>query len=431
MNEIGALEDRLRAELGELLGLDPATIDPRERFHRYGLDSAGAARLVARLATVLHRPLPATALWDHPTLERLGRFLAGQATGSARAPRLPMDAGDAVAIVGLACRLPGADDPEAFWRLLCNGVDAIREVPADRWPIDRLFDPDPQRPGRMSTRWGGFLDAVDLFDAGFFKTSPREAAQMDPQQRLALELAWEAFEDAAIRPSRLQGRRVGVFLGAMWSDYARLLAEREGIAQHTATGQDTSIISARISYALGLEGPSLTVNTACSSSLVAVHLACASLRAGESELALAGGVHLVLAPESTIAMTKFGAMAPDGRCKAFDARADGYVRGEGGAIVALKPLARARADGDRVWAVILGSAVNNDGPSNGLTAPNPDAQRAMLEDALATAGLPGEASTMWRRTAPAPRWATPSRPVRSGPSSVAAVRPSGGCGSGR
>ena len=163
--------------------------------------------LVARLATVLHRPLPATVLWDHPTLERLERFLTGQATGGARAPMLPMDAGDGIAIVGLACRLPGADDPEAFWRLLIEGVDAIREVPADRWPMGRLFDPDPQRPGRMSTRWGGFLDAVDLFDADFFKTSPREAAQMDPQQRLALELAWEAFEDAAIRPSRLRSSR--------------------------------------------------------------------------------------------------------------------------------------------------------------------------------------------------------------------------------
>ncbi|WP_191062525.1 type I polyketide synthase, partial [Geminicoccus harenae] len=300
---------------------------------------------------------------------------------------MPLPPDEPIAAVGLSCRVPGAADPEAFWRLLMDGVDAIREVPAERWPIGRLFDPDPARPGRMSTRFGGFLDGVDRFDAAFFGISPREAAQMDPQQRLALELAWEAFEDAGWRPSLLAGRRAGVFLGTMWSDYARLLAGPEGIVQHTATGQDTSIISARISYALGLEGPSLTVNTACSSALVAVHLACQSLRSGESELALAGGVHLVLAPESTIAMTKFGAMAPDGRCKAFDARANGYVRGEGGGLVALKPLSRAEADGDRIYAVILGSAVNNDGPSNGLTAPNPDAQRAMLEDALAAARL--------------------------------------------
>ncbi len=378
----------LRDLLARQLGLDPASIDERERFHRYGLDSAGARSLTQELARQLGRPLPATVVWDHPTLDRLARHLAGERVATLRPPPVPLAPDEPIAVVGLSCRVPGAADPAAFWWLLVEGIDAIREVPPERWPIDRLHDPDPQRPGRMSTRFGGFLDRVDAFDAGFFGISPREAAQIDPQQRLALELAWEAMEDAAWRPSRLAGRRAGVFLGAMWSDYARLLADADGIVQHTATGQDTSIISARISYALGLEGPSLTVNTACSSALVAVHLACQSLRSGESELALAGGVHLVLAPESTIAMTKFGAMSPDGRCKAFDARANGYVRGEGGGLVALKPLSRAQADGDRVYAVILGSAVNNDGPSNGLTAPNPDAQRAMLEDALAAARIP-------------------------------------------
>ena len=381
------LEGLVRRALARQLGLDPGVIDARERFHRYGLDSAGARALIQALARELGRPLPATIVWDHPTLDRLVRHLAGGATETVRPPPVPLAPDEAIAIVGLACRLPSAADPTAFWQLLMDGVDAIREVPPDRWPIDRLYDPDPGSPGRMSTRWGGFLDQVDKFDAAFFQISPREAAQMDPQQRLALELAWEAFEDAGWRPSRFVGRRAGVFLGAMWSDYARLLSDAEGIAQHTATGQDTSIISARISYALGLEGPSLVVNTACSSALVAVHLACQSLKTGESEIAIAGGVHLLLAPESTIAMTKFGAMAPDGRCKAFDARANGYVRGEGGGLVALKPLSRARADGDRIYAVILGSAVNNDGPSNGLTAPNPDAQRAMLEDALAAARL--------------------------------------------
>jgi acyl transferase domain-containing protein len=275
----------------------------------------------------------------------------------------------------------------AYWRLLLEGGDAISEVPPSRWPIESLYDPDPLAPGRMSTRWGGFLDEVDRFDAPFFGMSPREAAQTDPQQRLALELAWEALEDAGIRPSRLLGGRTGVFVGAMWSDYARLMSGPEAIVQHTATGQDISIVSARVAYALGLQGPALTVSTACSSALVAVHLACASLRRGESRLALAGGVHLLLAPESSIAMTKFGAMAPDGRCKAFDARANGYVRGEGGGLVLLRPLSEALAAGDRIYAVIRGGAVNNDGPSNGLTAPNPLAQRAMLEDALVDAGL--------------------------------------------
>ncbi|WP_027133349.1 type I polyketide synthase [Geminicoccus roseus] len=377
----------LREVLARQLGIEPGAIDERERFHRYGLDSAGARSLIRKLGQELGRPLAATVVWDHPTLERLARHLEGATVQGGRPPVTPLAPDAPIAIVGLSCRLPGAADPAAFWQLLLEGTDAIREVPPDRWPIDRLYDPDPQLPGRMSTRFGGFLDQVDRFDAEFFQISPREAAQIDPQQRLALELAWEACEDAAWRTSRLAGKRAGVFLGAMWSDYARLLADAEGIAQHTATGQDTSIVSARISYVLGLDGPSLTVNTACSSALVAVHLACQSLRSGESELALAGGVHLVLSPDSTIAMTKFGAMAPDGRCKAFDASANGYVRGEGGGLVALKPLARAQADGDRIYAVILGSAVNNDGPSNGLTAPNPDAQRAMLDDALAAARL--------------------------------------------
>ncbi|MDR3537910.1 MAG: beta-ketoacyl synthase N-terminal-like domain-containing protein [Acetobacteraceae bacterium] len=377
----------LRALLGARLGVDPAALDPDERLHRYGLTSLTAASIVALLADRLGRALPPTLLWDHPTLRRLAAFLDGRADPDGRAPMQPLPADEPIAIVGLACRLPGADGPAAFWRLLCDGVDAIATVPPARWPIDALYDPDPQAPGRMATRWGGFIDGVDQFDAAFFGMSPREAAQADPQQRLALELAWEALEDAGIRARTLSGSRTGVFMGAMWSDYARLLTDRAGIAQHTATGQDISIVSARIAYVLGLEGPALTIDTACSSALVAVHQACRSLRAGESTLALAGGVHLLLAPESSIAMTKFGAMAPDGRCKPFDARANGYVRGEGGGLVVLKPLRKAQADGDRIYAVIRGSAMNNDGPSNGLTAPNPAAQRGMLRDALADAQL--------------------------------------------
>ena len=377
----------LRALVADRLGVAADLLEPTERLHRYGLTSLTAATVVAALSQRIGRPLPPTLLWDHPTLAQLAAALDGRDDADGRAPIVPLAPDEPIAIVGLACRFPGADGPDAFWRLLCDGVDAIGEVPADRWPADALYDPDPAAPGRMATRWGGFLDAVDQFDAGFFGLSPREAAQADPQQRLALELAWEALEDAGIRARALTGSRTGVFMGAMWSDYARLLTDRVGIAQHTATGQDISIVSARIAYFFGLEGPALTIDTACSSALVAVHQACRSLRAGESTVALAGGVHLVLAPESSIAMTKFGAMAPDGRCKPFDSRANGYVRGEGGGIVVLKPLSRARADGDRVYAVVRGSAVNNDGPSNGLTAPNPAAQRAMLRDALADATL--------------------------------------------
>jgi acyl transferase domain-containing protein/NADPH-dependent curcumin reductase CurA/acyl carrier protein/short-subunit dehydrogenase len=382
---VSELASWLRGLLAERLGVAADAIEPEARLNRYGLTSLTAASIVTAIEAHTRRRLPPTLAWDYPTLERLTAFLEGRPDADAHVPIVPLAADDPIAIVGMACRLPGASSLDDFWHLLEAGTDAIREVPADRWPIDQLYDADPLAPGRMATRWGGFLESVDRFDAAFFGLSPREAAQADPQQRLALELAWEALEDAAIRPSRLSGGRTGVFLGAMWSDYARLLSGRDDIAQHTATGQDISIISARIAYTLGLQGPALTINTACSSALVAVHQACHSLRSGESTVALAGGVHLVLAPESSIAMTKFGAMAPDGRCKAFDSRANGYVRGEGGGIVVLKPLSAATRDGDRVYAVIRGSAVNNDGPSNGLTAPNPSAQRAMLRDALDSA----------------------------------------------
>ncbi|HEY2873914.1 MAG TPA: beta-ketoacyl synthase N-terminal-like domain-containing protein, partial [Reyranella sp.] len=375
----------LRGLLAERLEVAADAIEPEARLNRYGLTSLTAASIVAAIEEHTRRRLPPTLAWDYPTLERLTAFLEGRPDADAHVPIEPIAADDPIAIVGMACRLPGAPSLDDFWHLLETETDAIREVPADRWPIDQLYDADPLVPGRMATRWGGFLESVDRFDAAFFGLSPREAVQTDPQQRLALELAWEALEDAAIRPSHLSGGRTGVFLGAMWSDYARLLSGRDDIAQHTATGQDISIISARIAYTLGLQGPALTIDTACSSALVAVHQACQSLRSGESTVALAGGVHLVLAPESTIAMTKFGAMAPDGRCKAFDSRANGYVRGEGGGIVVLKPLSAAMRDGDRVYAVVRGSAVNNDGPSNGLTAPNPAAQRAMLRDALDSA----------------------------------------------
>ncbi|MCB1921125.1 MAG: acyltransferase domain-containing protein, partial [Candidatus Competibacteraceae bacterium] len=378
---------RIIQMLAETLGIDPASIDPNERFSRYGLSSRLAVGLIARLAAELDRPLPATLVWDHPTATRLARFLTGSADVQETTAMRRLPDTEPIAIIGVACRLPGAADSEAFWRLLLNGVDAVGPMPDERWNIAALYDPDPDAPGRMATRWGGFLDQVDGFDAEFFGISPREALEIDPQQRLVLELVWEALERAAIPASSLAGSRTGVFMGAMWSEYGQLAAGLEAIAQHSATGRDTAIIANRVSYLLGLTGPSLTVNTACSSSLVAVHLACQSLREGESTLALAGGVNLILTPDSTVAMTKFGAMAPDGRSKAFDARANGYVRGEGAGIALLKPLSRALADGDPVLALVRGSAINNDGPSNGLTAPSPDAQRAVLRDAYARARI--------------------------------------------
>nr|HRC87740.1 polyketide synthase [Thermoanaerobaculia bacterium] len=299
-----------------------------------------------------------------------------------------LEAGEEIAIVGLACRFPGGADARQYWQSLVAGKDSVIEVPESRFSLARHYHPDVSVPGKMSTRWSGLLDDVRGFDAAFFGISPREAKEMDPQQRLVMELAWEAFEDAGITPAELRSSRTGVFMGSMWSDYARLTEGRpESITQYTATGTDISIASARVNYFFGLAGPALTVNTACSSSLVAIHLACQSLRSGDSQLALAGGVSLIVSPASTISMSKFGAMAPDGRSKAFDARANGYVRGEGAGVVVLKPLSAALADGDFLYCVIKAAGINNDGYSNGLTAPNPEAQAAMLREAYARAGV--------------------------------------------
>ena len=296
-----------------------------------------------------------------------------------------------IALVGIGCRFPGgADSPERYWTLLCEGRDAIVEVPAERWPVDELYDPDPDAPGRMNTRWGGFLTSgVDGFDPHFFGISPREAQGMDPQQRLLLEVAWEALEHAGIAADRLAGSRTAVFLGVSTSDYFQLLRAGgpQALDAYTASGTAHSVASGRLSYALGAQGPSLSIDTACSSSLVAVHEAVHSLRRGECSLALAGGVNLMLVPDVTIALSKAHMMAPDGRCKAFDARADGFVRGECCGMLVLKRLADAHADGDRIIAVIRGSAANQDGRSNGLTAPNGPAQEAVIREALADAGV--------------------------------------------
>jgi acyl transferase domain-containing protein/NADPH:quinone reductase-like Zn-dependent oxidoreductase/acyl carrier protein/SAM-dependent methyltransferase len=385
--DLDALLTEVSKTLGAVLGVEPTALSATERFSVHGLTSVQAAAVTAELSRRLGRPLPATLLWDHPTAARLALHLAGGVEEASSGRRGPLAAEDPIAIVSAACRFPGADDPDAYWRMLSEGADAVGPMPVDRWDVDDLYDPDPAAAGRMSTRWGGFLDRVDGFEPAFFGVSPREALEMDPQQRLILELAWEALERAGLPPSTLTGRRTGVFIGAMWSEYGQLFAGLEAIAPHSATGRDLGVIANRVSYCLGLTGPSLTVDTACSSSLTAVHLAVRALRSGECEAALVGGVNLILTADSTVAMTKFGGMAADGRSKAFDARADGYVRGEGGGLVLLKPLSHAIADGDRVLALIRGSAINNDGPSNGLTAPNPEAQRAVLRDAWMDAGV--------------------------------------------
>ncbi|TQM85574.1 acyl transferase domain-containing protein [Saccharothrix saharensis] len=289
---------------------------------------------------------------------------------------------DTVAVVGVSCRLPGATDPAAFWRLLRDGRDAVTEVPADRW--EAL---SPETKAVRGTRYGAFLDRVGDFDAGFFGISPREAAATDPQQRLVLELAWEALEDAGIVPGSLAGTAASVFVGSLRDDYAGLVLGRGAITQHTNTGTHRGIIANRVSYALDLRGPSVVVDTAQSSSLVAVHLAAESVRNGESPLALAAGVNLNILAEGALGADKFGGLSPDGRCFTFDARANGYVRGEGAAVLVLKPLRAALADGDDVYAVIRGSAVNNDGATPGLTVPQPAAQAAVVRAAQRRAGV--------------------------------------------
>ena len=288
-----------------------------------------------------------------------------------------------IAIVGIGCRYAGGVDSAAgFFELLRNGVDTIREIPGERWDVDAYYDPDPDVEGKMYTRRGGFLDQVDRFDADFFGISGREAISLDPQQRLLLELAWEALEDAGIPAASLRGGRAGVFVSAMNIDYAQLTNESAALDVHTSTGTMAAVAAGRLAYVLGLHGPALLVDTACSSSLVAVHLACQSLRRRECDLALTGGVNLMLTPHAMLIECATRMLAPDGRCKTFDAAADGFGRGEGGGLVVLKRLTDAQADGDNIIAVIRGSAINHDGHSSGLSVPNGMAQEAVIRDAL-------------------------------------------------
>jgi acyl transferase domain-containing protein/acyl carrier protein len=304
--------------------------------------------------------------------------------------RLEQRSAEPIAVTGIGCRLPGgANDPDSYWRLLIEGRDAIGEVPSGRWDIDAYYDPDPEAPGKMSTRYGGFLEEIEQFDPAFFGISPREAAGMDPQQRILLEVSWEALENAAQNPDALAGSPTGVFLGLCNNDYFLMQFEggRSSLDAYVATGNAHSVASGRISYIMGLQGPSVSVDTGCSASLVAVHLACQSLRAGECRMALAGGVNLILMPDTTIVLSKAHMMSPGGRCKSFDASADGFVRSEGCGIVVLKRLSDAQADGSRILAVIRGTASNQDGRSNGLTAPNGPSQVAVIRQALTNAGL--------------------------------------------
>lgn len=374
----------------EQLGIPERELDVTAPLSGIGLDSLTAVRLAVELEQCVGFSIEPTIFWSHPTIAELSYVLSDskERDGSTTTSELhPSDISrlesDSIAIVGLGCRYPGGiNDIDSYWRLLIDGVDPITEVPTDRWDIDSYYDPDPSAPGKMYSRHGGFLADVDQFDPIFFGISPREAVGIDPQQRLLLEVVWEALENAGIAPSSLQGSSTGVFIGSSTGDYGRIAKDVGAIDAYSMLGTASSIAAGRIAYCLGTHGPTLQLDTACSSSLMAVNLACQNLRTRSCRLAIVGGVNLVLSPEATVGLCKLHALSRAGRCKSFDAEADGYVRSEGCGVVLLKRLEDAEADGDPILATIRGITSNHDGPSNGLSAPNANAQEQLLRTAL-------------------------------------------------
>jgi acyl transferase domain-containing protein/acyl-CoA synthetase (AMP-forming)/AMP-acid ligase II/acyl carrier protein len=393
-----ALAQQMAGWLAEQLQIDANEIDWNQPFADYGMTSILAVNLAGALSEWLGQPVPAILLWNFPTISDLVAHLQQaadsfppQQTDTSWRQTTHDALTEPIALVGIGCRFPGnADTPEAFWQLLRNGVDTARPLPADRWNFADYYDPTPNTPGKMYVRAGSFLDRVDRFDAAFFGISPLEAAAIDPQQRLLLEVCWEALEHANLAADGLRESRTGVYIGAFWDDYSAhhlYNAAPEQIDSYRVLSNLRGMTAGRLAYVLGLHGPALQLDTACSSSLLAVHLACQALRTGECDLAMAGGVSLVLSPEQLIGLSHMGAVSPDGRCKTFAATADGFGIGEGAGIVVLKRLNDAVSAGDRVLAVIRGSAVNHDGASNGLTAPNGRAQEMMLRQALTNANV--------------------------------------------
>ncbi|MFF2082900.1 HAD-IIIC family phosphatase [Nocardia sp. NPDC058176] len=374
--------------------LDPERVDIHRPLVEFGLGSADLVELVVDLSDFVGRFIDTNLFFDHPTIAGVATVLAGAAEGDTAAPeavepeaRDDADDDDAIAIIAMSCRFPGAaDSPEALWRLLDGETDGLSEVPPGRWDIDGLYDPDATTPGTAYTFRGGYVDGIDRFDAAFFGIGPREAAVMDPQQRMMLQLAWEAIERSGRDPRTLHGSATGVYLGVYSTGYLADPAPDQLNGQ-VGTGLSPSVASGRISYTLGLHGPAVTLDTACSSSIVAMHLAMQALRAGECEMALAGGATLLMSPVAHIELCKLGVLSPRGRCAPFSAEADGTVWAEGAGLVLLKRLGDARRDGDRVLAVVRGSAVNQDGRSQGLSAPNGAAQEQVLRSALRASGL--------------------------------------------
>lgn len=385
---VESIQTWLLTKLSEQLKIAASEIDIQEPLARYGLDSMTAVTLSGELETWLGRSVSPTIVYDYPSIQALSQYLAGKPSFSQKTPLELKTATEAIAIIGIGCRFPGAENPEAFWQLLHDGKEAITEVPASRWDINAFYDPNPEIPGKMNTRWGGFLEEVAEFDPQFFGISPLEAQKMDPQQRLLLEVSWEALENAGIAPDKLTASQTGVFIGISSYDYAHLQSKHSTTPDaYSGSGNALSIAANRLSYLWNLHGPSLAIDTACSSSLVAVHQACQSLRFGECQLALAGGVNLILTPDLSITFSQASMLAADGHCKTFDADADGYVRGEGCGIVILKRFSDAVKEGDNILALIKGTAINQDGRTNGLTAPNGLLQQAVVRQALHNADI--------------------------------------------
>ncbi|MEM7756775.1 MAG: SDR family NAD(P)-dependent oxidoreductase [Cyanobacteria bacterium P01_A01_bin.40] len=415
----------IQEQVVQVLKFDRSTQlpDPQLNFFDMGIDSLMAVELKNQLEENLGQTFPSTLIFNNHNIEALAEHLSQQlffselssdrgmrssASPDMRRSVAPLfsrrgtldqyghyepktfqhNTNEPIAIIGMSCRFPGANDPEAFWQLLETGSDLVSDVPINRWNVDKFYESNPNVPGKMYTRSGGFINDIDRFDPYFFGISPREAVSLDPQQRLLLEVSWSALENAGQVTRQLAGSQTGVFIGIGQNDYARLgiqLNDPSIIDAYSGTGNSFSFAAGRLSYILGLQGPSLAIDTACSSSLVAIHQACQSLQTGECDLALAGGVQLMISPDSFIFLSQARALSPDGRCKPFDASADGFGRGEGCGVIVLKRLSDAIADKENILATVRGSAVNHDGASSGLTVPNGMAQQQLIRQALKTA----------------------------------------------